>query len=559
MFLSEDSLMGSGPTKAAPGPAHPTRPASARRRLSGNDPSQMLASPGSIPPPMVSGGRQVYTPSGAGGGDGSRPGTASVPVRPVSAATWNRVMTSNRYSDTDSGIGGDVLADPAPRPPGTPPMSAQDAQAAQAKLMQQKQLAAQKRMDRVQGGSIAQQNMSPHRPSTGTRRPGTASSRPGTSSGLSNMGNLGSALNSPGSPDIQTVQVQQQQHYHDQVIRPPMSSINMFSNSSEQAARADDLQRVINAKGMSIVYDPNAEEGESLKNPAKAPSPSWTLDVSDMRSFLMQTGPTDKAVQCYIVRDRSATKMYPKYTLYLNDNDRFMLSARKRKKSKTSNYLVSLDEDDTSRNSGNYFGKLRSNFLGTEFTIYDKGAKPGKGDSTVGVSQMSTRCEMGAVMYQYNVMGVRGPRKMTALVPSVDDNGRRKVFRANDADGDDDDDGSDDGRLMSSGDKSGKEQKDGAMVSSFKKGDEKDMIVMRNKPPKWNDALGAYCLNFNGRVTHASVKNFQLVADEDIDHVILQFGKVGKDTFTMDYAWPICAMQAFCICLTSFDNKLACE
>lgn len=41
--------------------------------------------------------------------------------------------------------------------------------------------------------------------------------------------------------------------------------------------------------------------------------------------------------------------------------------------------------------------------------------------------------------------------------------------------------------------------------------------------------LGAYCLNFGGRVTLASVKNFQLV-EEDEDHdkanVILQFGKV---------------------------------
>lgn len=51
--------------------------------------------------------------------------------------------------------------------------------------------------------------------------------------------------------------------------------------------------------------------------------------------------------------------------------------------SKTSNYLISLDEEDTSRNSGNYFGKLRSNFVGTEFTLFDKGAKPGKSDNTV--------------------------------------------------------------------------------------------------------------------------------------------------------------------------------
>ena len=40
--------------------------------------------------------------------------------------------------------------------------------------------------------------------------------------------------------------------------------------------------------------------------------------------------------------------------------------------------------------------------------------------------------------------------------------------------------------------------------------------------------LGAYCLNFNGRVTHASVKNFQLVEEHDLENVILQFGKVSS-------------------------------
>ena len=61
-------------------------------------------------------------------------------------------------------------------------------------------------------------------------------------------------------------------------------------------------------------------------------------------------------------------------------------------------------------------------------------------------------------------------------------------------------------------------------------------------------------------MTHASVKNFQLVdEDDEREDVLLQFGKVGKDVFTMDYAYPMSALQAFAICLTSFDNKLACE
>ena len=96
--------------------------------------------------------------------------------------------------------------------------------------------------------------------------------------------------------------------------------------------------------------------------------------------------------------------------------------------------------------------------------------------------------------------------------------------------------------------------------------DKDDMLVLKNKAPRWHEQLQCWCLNFNGRVTVASVKNFQLVASVDSgvggqeqDDVILQFGKVGKDVFTMDYKYPISAFQAFAICLSSFDTKIACE
>ncbi|KAF4758308.1 Tubby-like F-box protein 7, partial [Perkinsus olseni] len=116
-----------------------------------------------------------------------------------------------------------------------------------------------------------------------------------------------------------------------------------------------------------------------------------------------------------------------------------------------------------------------------------------------------------------------------------------------------------------------------------------------NKDPKWNDDLRAFVLNFNRRVTKASVKNFQLIRldnttaspaydDDDKDitlqqqqqqqqqrqHgrqeegeeesvVYLQFGRTHKDQFTMDYRYPLSAMQAFAICLSSFDYKICCE
>lgn len=80
-----------------------------------------------------------------------------------------------------------------------------------------------------------------------------------------------------------------------------------------------------------------------------------------------------------------------------------------------------------------------------------------------------------------------------------------------------------------------------------------------NKPPRWNDQVGAYVLNFNGRVTMASVKNFQLIAPADHERVALQFGRVGKNEFTMDLRWPFSPLQAFAVALSSFDSKIACD
>jgi len=44
-----------------------------------------------------------------------------------------------------------------------------------------------------------------------------------------------------------------------------------------------------------------------------------------------------------------------------------------------------------------------------------------------------------------------------------------------------------------------------------------------------------------------------------VDYIVMQFGRVSEDVFTMDYNYPLCAIQAFGIALSSFDGKLACE
>lgn len=84
----------------------------------------------------------------------------------------------------------------------------------------------------------------------------------------------------------------------------------------------------------------------------------------------------------------------------------------------------------------------------------------------------------------------------------------------------------------------------------------RDLCYLINKPPRWNEQVGAYVLNFSGRVTMASVKNFQLVDPDEQNAVVLQFGRVGKDQFTMDMQWP---MSPFQVPGTLINNLVVCS
>ena len=106
--------------------------------------------------------------------------------------------------------------------------------------------------------------------------------------------------------------------------------------------------------------------------------------------------------------------------------------------------------------------------------------------------------------------------------------------------------------------------KDESMLSCFKKKSESakcHLMFFENRQPKWNEDICAYVLNFNKRVTMASVKNFQLIIDHTNgdNEVTMQFGRSGNDEFIMDVKWPMSLFQAFAIALSSCDSKLACD
>ena len=133
-------------------------------------------------------------------------------------------------------------------------------------------------------------------------------------------------------------------------------------------------------------------------------------------------------IRCTIVRHKSGlNRLWPKYTLQLSENQKFLLTGKKRSGNKTSNYLVSLDREKESKKSQGFLGKVRSNFLGTEFAIYDNGENPDKAKTPEAI-----RCQHGVVQYETNVLGSKGPRRMKVLLPNVDLQGNQAVWKSAD-------------------------------------------------------------------------------------------------------------------------------
>ncbi|XP_020910292.1 tubby-related protein 3 [Exaiptasia diaphana] len=281
-------------------------------------------------------------------------------------------------------------------------------------------------------------------------------------------------------------------------------------------------------------YDTSAKK--ATESPPVTAAPSNELEIDDLEKFVLRPAPQGVVVKCRITRDKKGMDrgMYPTYFLHMERDDGkkvFLLAGRKRKKSTTSNYLISTDATDLSRGGESFIGKLRANLVGTKFTVFDQGVNPKKGGVMSDGSNI--REELAGIIYDTNVLGFKGPRKMTVVLPGMGlDQQRVPVRPRSEAE---------------------------TILERHRNRQLENLVELHNKTPVWNDDTQSYVLNFHGRVTQASVKNFQIVHDSDVDYIIMQFGRVAEDVFTMDYSYPMCAVQSFAIALSSFDSKLACE
>ncbi|KAK9083609.1 hypothetical protein Scep_030080 [Stephania cephalantha] len=193
----------------------------------------------------------------------------------------------------------------------------------------------------------------------------------------------------------------------------------------------------------------------------------------------------------------------------LTDDGKFLLFARKCRRTTCTYYIISLDAGDISRGSSTYIGKLSQ--------PPHTGAMVTKNRSTrlVGLKQVAPRVPSGnysvaRISYELNVLGSRGPRRMRCVMDAIS--------------------------------AASIEPGGSALTPSEFSISNLDLFpsipFLRSKSTRMDNFSSdhrvvqkkeCFCFSENGP------------GGPEHEKVILQFGKVGKDLFTMDYRYPISA------------------
>jgi hypothetical protein len=275
----------------------------------------------------------------------------------------------------------------------------------------------------------------------------------------------------------------------------------------------------------------------------KQPSTVWgavtakqDASTADSRhSFVVvahERGLRTEHIQCTVVRNKRASingKMQPTYQLILDETKKAIIVAQKMNMNRTSNYhLFDLTRPSLSttlsKKSGNYLGKLRAkNVNRTEYVL---------------LNQNSEREEIAGVRFdRITLMNQlkegNQPRKMKVVIPPNNEQGVPIPNRTAETD---------------AGSLAEKLTESEARASSR---GANECYVFESKDPVLEN--GNFRLNFHGRVSKPSVKNFQMVAKDDIDNIVCQFGKVDEDVFHLDFKAPVTPVQAFAFALCQFN------
>lgn len=109
-----------------------------------------------------------------------------------------------------------------------------------------------------------------------------------------------------------------------------------------------------------------------------------------------------------------------------------------------------------------------------------------------------------------NILGFKGPRKMQTILPGMSLDHQRVEIKPRNVST-----ATQQSTCYSLLTGTNRTKEHGSIIEKWKRKDMTDLVELRNKAPVWNEETQSYVLNFHGRVTQASVKNFQIIHEND--------------------------------------------
>ncbi|GMH85818.1 hypothetical protein TL16_g10351 [Triparma laevis f. inornata] len=288
---------------------------------------------------------------------------------------------------------------------------------------------------------------------------------------------------------------------------------------AEDKVKQKPVTAVVTKTRMAAQPETKLSKLEKLMNASKFHGVSHLLMAP--KEEAPRTGSGDM-VTCVIIRDKKtmAKSLYPRYNMYFQDgNDTICLVAEKQSTSRTAHYNIfdmtrGAPGRKLSKKAGNYLGKLRGSRNGTDYSLFNSSQ----------IKEQVAGFVFEKVSITKQLKEGQIPRKLHVLVPPLDSNNTTVPYQA---------------------------AADSEMCERFVTGVKGKMTVLHTKEPTFE--RGQYRLNFHGRVTTPSVKNFQIVNPSNVRDVIAQFGRVSDSTFHLDFKHPLNAFQAFAMALAQFN------
>lgn len=325
-------------------------------------------------------------------------------------------------------------------------------------------------------------------------------------------------------------------------VTNPRHSQSQESRASGDTSTEVDLHSDVESERRSSTLPITHAESSAPNSPAPQKGTKFDF-VQEMRDYegsqessspgfpnvliAYKSGLQREHIRCVLTRHRS-NLTYDTYDLRLEGASECLLIARKMSMSRTSNYhFFDMTRGDTmknlSKNSGNYVGKLKAlNVSKTEYIL---------------VNEKSEEEELGGFLYDHPDMWERAddaghPRQIFVILPLLTENGFPVI------------------NYVPQNDRSS------SLTEVLRTTNPEKLKLAHTFGTKEPSMIkGNFRLNFRGRVTVPSVKNFQLISQEDDENIILQFGKISANGYNLDFKAPFNMLQAFAVALSQFNSS----